>query len=262
MRYVANVSHGKDSQAMLYEIIDRGLPLDEVVFYSNGMDFSAIDKISEQTKKLCEDMGVVYTVLHPATPFEYDMFERPVSSKQKGEHFGYGWCGGVCRWGTTYKTKTLDQYAARFGEHKTYIGIAADELKRIEKERKPNVILPLVDFQMAERDCLSACRDRGVEWLEQSPVTESGYIDLYDILDRVSCWCCCNKNQKELFNIWIYLPQYWERLKAFQSRLERPMKNWKSKKHGDYGNVFAMEKVFEERLQTMRKGARKNERFN
>ena len=32
---------------------------------------------------------------------------------------------------------------------------------------------------------------------------------LDDILDRVSCWCCANKNKKELENMRIYLPQYY-----------------------------------------------------
>ena len=31
-------------------------------------------------------------------------------------------------------------------------------------------------------------------------------VRLYDILDRVSCWCCKNKNRKELKAIYQYLP--------------------------------------------------------
>ena len=79
---------------------------------------------------------------------------------------------------------------------------------------------------------------------------EKGYcwdengVELYSILDRVSCWCCCNKNKKELYNIWLHLPQYWERLKELQSKLDRPMKQICNKKYGHYGNVFDMEKAF------------------
>lgn len=63
-------------------------------------------------------------------------------------------------------------------------------------------------------------------------------------MDRVSCWCCANKNKKELRNIYLHLPEYWERLKEIQARLERPMKQYKSKKYGEYGNVFDLERVF------------------
>lgn len=230
---------------MLLEIISRGLPLDEVIYYDNGMDFMAITRLSEQTELFCKKHGITYTRLRPERPFEYDMLSKPVVSKQKGSHNGYGWCGGVCRWGTTFKATTIDRYSDSIGEHKTYIGIAADETERITKERKSCVVLPLVDFGMSESDCLSRCRESNVTWLEESPVTESGYIDLYEILDRVSCWCCRNKNRKELKNIWKYLPQYWAKLEQLQSCLDRPMKNF-VRKGIPYGNVFDMAKVFEE----------------
>lgn len=38
-RYIASVSFGKDSLAMVLLILERGLPLDEVVFYDTGMEF-------------------------------------------------------------------------------------------------------------------------------------------------------------------------------------------------------------------------------
>ena len=45
-------------------------------------------------------------------------------------------------------------------------------------------------------------------------------------------------------NIWKYLPEYWERLKDLQSKIDRPMKKFCNKKYGEYGNVFDMENVF------------------
>lgn len=42
---------------------------------------------------------------------------------------------------------------------------------------------------MTEADCLQYCYSAGYFWLE-------GSIRLYDILDRVSCWCCCNKTSR------------------------------------------------------------------
>lgn len=38
-------------------------------------------------------------------------------------------------------------------------------------------------------------------------------------LDRVSCWCCRNKNQRELRAIHDHLPAYWERLLAMEDVL-------------------------------------------
>ena len=116
------------------------------------------------------------------------MLKRPCYSKEKGAHYGYGWCGGMCRWGTTGKIKSLDAYAEQL-DAKVYIGIAADETARLEKSKKPYKLHPLAEFGggMTESDCINLCRSRGWAWLEND-------VDLYNILSRVSCWCCCNKN--------------------------------------------------------------------
>ncbi len=42
MKHIASVSFGKDSLAMLILIIEKGYPLDEVVFYDTGKEFQAI----------------------------------------------------------------------------------------------------------------------------------------------------------------------------------------------------------------------------
>ena len=65
---------------------------------------------------------------------------------------------------------------------------------------------------MSEADCLQLCRDLGYTWEQEG-------VPLYDILDRVSCWCCRNKNQRELRAIHDHLPAYWERLVAMEQTL-------------------------------------------
>lgn len=85
---------------------------------------------------------------------------------------------------------------------KNTYGIASDETERIEKERNEHKLLPLVDWKMAEKDCLEYCYSKGFYWKENK-------VRLYDVLDRVSCWCCANKNKKELENMRIYLPEYY-----------------------------------------------------
>lgn len=231
--HIASVSWGKDSLAMLLTLIDRGYPLNEVVFYDNGMEFEAIYHMRDQTLPLLERLGIKYTELEPERPFLFDMLERPVYSKQKGSHKGYGWCGGLCRWGTTEKLKAIDKYAEE-RDAIVYVGIAADETPRLRKERKPYKIFPLAVFGMTEAGCLKYCYSAGYFWLE-------GAIRLYDVLDRVSCWCCCNKNLRELRNMYIYLPEYWERLKDLQRKIDRPMKGFYK---GQPCGVFELDERF------------------
>lgn len=214
MKYIASVSFGKDSLAMLLRILEENKPLDEVVFYDTGMEFQSIYNIQDKVYKLLEEKNIPLITIMPLETFEYKMFEKPVNKKDGTKGKGYSWCGGRCRWGTTAKLKALEDYCKG---HYEYVGIAVDEPQRLEKERKGNKIFPLAEWGMTEDDCLQYCYDRGFNWKEDG-------VELYSILDRVSCWCCANKNLKELKNYYLHLPKYWAKLKELQSKTDRPMK--------------------------------------
>ena len=214
MRYIASVSFGKDSLAMLLKLIELQYPLDEVVFYDTGMEFKAIYNIRDKIIEILKEKNIKFTELKPKCEFCYKMFDKPVKAKNGTTHYGYSWCGGRCRWGTTEKLVAVEKYCKGAVE---YVGIAVDEPKRLEKERKGNKQFPLAEWNMTEKDCLKYCYDKGFNWLEDG-------VELYSILDRVSCWCCANKNLKELKNYYLYLPKYWQKLKDLQSRTDRPFK--------------------------------------
>lgn len=228
-KYIASVSFGKDSLAMLLLLIEKQYPLDEVVFYDTGKEFQAIYNLRDKIKPLLESKGIIFTELYPKNDFDYDMFERP-KKKRTGEMVrGDGWCGGACRWGTFKKMKALDDYTK--GNH-VYIGLAVEETQRLERMDK-NKTSPLAEWDMTERDCLEYCYLQGYNWDENG-------AELYTILDRVSCWCCRNKNLKELKGIYQHLPDYWQKLKDIQMRLPEPMKK--------SGSIFELEERFEREL--------------
>jgi len=199
-RYYASVSFGKDSLAMLFMLIEKGCPLDEVVFFNSGVEFEALINIRKRVVPMLNQLGIKFTELHPTHPFLWSMLERPV--RKRGTDIihknGYSWCGGTCRWGTSEKLRTIKKY---IGSGYDYVGIAADETHRFNKEKRTNRILPLADWGITEVQALQYCYDRGFYWKENG-------IRLYEILDRVSCWSCGNKNLKELYNIYRYLPEY------------------------------------------------------
>ncbi len=57
-------------------------------------------------------------------------------------------------------------------------------------------------FFLHSYNIINNCYNNGFCWEENG-------VRLYNILDRVSCWCCANKNKKELDNMRIYLPNYY-----------------------------------------------------
>jgi hypothetical protein len=158
------------------------------------------------------------------------MFEHRTRSGKTG----YGWCGGLCRWGTAYKTSALDEHGK--GAH-VYIGIAADETKRLQKEYGGSKSFPLAEWGIDESGCLEYCYAKGYGWDENG-------VELYSILDRVSCWCCRNKNLRELKGIYLHLPGYWQKLKDIQALLPEPMK-------GKGKGVFDLEKRFESEVRNI-----------
>lgn len=227
-KYIASLSFGKDSLAMLLLIIDKCLPLDEVVFYDTGMEFQAIYNLRDKIIPVLKEKGINFVELKPDKPFLYTMLEKPVKKRDGSKQNGYQWCGGRCRWGTTEKLKKIEQYCK--GNYE-YVGIAADEKTRLIKERKGNKLFPLADYNMTEADCLKMCYDRGFSWVEDG-------VELYSVLSRVSCWNCANKNLKELRQYYLRLPKYWKKLKDLQSKISRPMKGKSS--------VFDLERKFKE----------------
>ena len=148
---------------MLFMLIEKGYQLDEVVFYDTGMEFRAIYNTRNAVLPILKKHGIKYTELHPEQPFLWTMFERPV--KKRGTNIihkkGYSWCGGTCRWGTSEKLRALKDHTK---DGIDYVGIAADETHRFEKENRPNRVLPLRDWGITEADALQYCYTKGFVW--------------------------------------------------------------------------------------------------
>ena len=221
VKFILSCSFGKDSLAMLLKILELGYPLDEVVYFDIGVEFDSIRKNAEKMKPILAQKGVEFTILEPKEPFIYCMTEKPVNKRNGSVQCGYKWCGGCARWGTALKLEAIKKNNQKYGDEMIveYVGVASDERQRISRERHGNrvKIYPLVEWEMTERDCLEYCYSNGWHW------NENGY-ELYDLLDRVSCKYCKNKNLKELRNIYHYMPNVWQELKELQDAVQMPFK--------------------------------------
>lgn len=222
MKYVASCSCGKDSLAMILSIIEHEWPLDYVVFFDAGKEFASIYRNWERLTAILNKYGIKHVRLTPDKPFDYYFSEHVVKTRTGKPKTGYSWCGGACRWMTTIKVTAINDFYMRFGAEPVveYVGIAKDELQRIQVKRNERTVkmYPLVLFGMTENDCLVKCYKNGFNW------TEDNGIDLYDVLDRVSCYCCGNKNLKELRAIYRYFPTYWQKLKEMQAKTSKNFK--------------------------------------
>lgn len=237
MQYVASLSGGKDSLAMVLRIIDEGMPLDKVINFDEGMNFEAVSHAVDKAESIIRSYGAELVRLRPKENFLLSMFAKPIKTRSGDIRFGYGWCGANARWMTSIKTSAIRSYISSIGDHRQYIGIAFDELSRAKESE--SVIYPLIDWRMTESDCLAYCRSKGFNWIDR------GGVDLYDVLDRASCWCCRNKNLNELRQMRKCLPFYWERLMGLQSRISQPYRR-------DGATVFDLDSRFEQEDKQMK----------
>lgn len=221
-KHYLSFSGGKDSTFLLLELLRREYPLDEVVFFDTGWEFPAMYEHIEKIKKMCAESGIKFVTLYPPKDFDHLMFKHITRNGKAG----YSWCGGNARWGTTYKLQTLDAYAQQNKGSIVYVGIAADETHRLEKERAEFKRFPLVQWGIAEAECLQGCYAAGFDW-----------GGMYEHLDRLSCMYCRNKNLKELRNIRKHYPDVWEKLKEYQSLTNLPYKT-------NGTTIFDLEKRF------------------
>ena len=142
--HAVSLSGGKDSTCLLLLMIERGLPIDAVIWADTGMEFPEMyGHISKVDEHLYRERGLHITTLRSPKSFEYMMFDEPKQKPSTLENrarlgvppYGNGWPGIKVRWCTgQLKTHQINKELTRLkGQHRLqqYVGIAADDVARL-----------------------------------------------------------------------------------------------------------------------------------
>lgn len=160
MKHIVQFSGGKDSTCMLLMMLEKGMPVDDIIFCDTGMEFP---QMYEHIEKVEQYIGRTITRLKAENSFEYMMLDYTKTKGERLEKKGYGWATMLVRWCTTYfKTQITSRYLKGI-KYLSYIGIAYDEPKRHENIPE-NVRHPLFDWQITEKQALSTCYKHGFTW--------------------------------------------------------------------------------------------------
>lgn len=218
---MASFSGGKDSTAMTLELIERNEPLDEVLFCDTYKEFPAMYSHIKKVRQIIEDAGMKFTIIKSEKSFDYYMFDH--EPKRHNERLiglkGYSWMDARSRWCTTMlKLNILDNYVREISKKYhvyQYVGLAADEEYRLKRKHNQRIdfIHPLVDWGWSEKDCLNYCYVKGFDW-----------GGLYEIFERVSCWCCPLQSLEDLRKLRKHFPALWEELHDMDVRTWRKFK--------------------------------------
>ena len=218
MKYILSLSYGKDSMAMLLEVIRRKLPLDYVIFCDIKFDKNISGEhplmaewIPKAEKILKDKFGV--DVIHLTA--ERNFYEQFYTVKNKGNHKGdiYGfpymigaWCNARLKLDPI--RKFINKKIKEYGAVTEYIGIASDEPKRLERykqlETDNHKYITLADLDIDEHRAMEICKENNL----LSPKYENSF--------RGGCWFCPKQPHYELYNLWKNYPHYFQILEDME----------------------------------------------
>lgn len=209
MKHIVQFSGGKDSTAMLLMMLEKGMPVDEIIFCDTGKEFPGMYKHLSEVEMFIRKYGKTITTIKAERSFDYWQFEHvKTRGKYEGTQ-GYGWARPWRRWCTRLlKQVPTDRYLKQYRKDEivVYMGIAYDEPLRHER-RTVNQVHPLYDWGITEKQALEYCYEKGFRW-----------DGLYEHFNRVSCWCCPLQSLKALRALWKFYPELWNELKTMEKR--------------------------------------------
>jgi len=214
--HVAMLSGGKDSSAMVLEMIRLNMKLDEIICIDTTKEFPEMYEHIKKLELYINKAGVKFTKIKIS--FDYYMFDHiKTKGKNKGKK-GYSWPDFNNRWCTALKRQSAKKHLKQIRKKYTvieYHGIASDEPKRFDKNKDSRIIkMPLVEWDMTEKDCLKYCYNRGYYW-----------GSLYEKIHRVSCYLCPLSRIAELEIVYINYPKLWEEMKQKDLNTYRKFRN-------------------------------------
>ena len=212
MKNIVSWSGGKDSTFMLHEMIRRGEHIDEVVCCDTTIEFPDMYIHQQKVVTNLSEHNIPFTFIKPEHDFEYYMYDYEKKRGSNAGSKGMGWSNPNYIWCRRFlKLGPINEYLNKkygAGNYITNIGIAFDEIGRYEfdfmncKKR-----YPLIEWKITELESIKGCHDLRYDW-----------NGLYNRFYRVSCFCCPLQSIKELYMLYSFYPDLWQKLIDYDSR--------------------------------------------
>ena len=213
VKHIVSWSGGKDSSAMLIQMVEAGMHIDDIVFIevmATPTLGAELPEMYEYMERMEQYIGRKITVVRSELDFETAFHQPYRSGARAGTIYGFpltvgAWCND------RLKLRTIRRHYKTYGEHIRYLGLAADEPKRIAR-LEPICRAPLAEWGMTERDC--------VVFLEKREMMNP----LYRKFKRLGCWFCVKQGLDSLRVLRRDYPEYWAMLLAWDKESPRTFK--------------------------------------
>ncbi len=210
--HILCISGGKDSMATAILALEHGEPLDMAAYCEVMFDKETSGEVPEHRDFVYNKMipwlegnGVpVYVVRGNKTYLDcfFHVIEKPVKVLEcKGKYKGFP-IGGKCNINRDCKSGPLQKYIKTYGlsDAIQYVGIAADEEKRLKRLDGKTRISLLEKYGYTEADAAALCKKYGL------------YSPAYQFSNRNCCWFCPNCRDAEFAEFKRRHPDLWQRL--------------------------------------------------
>lgn len=206
-KHVVSCSGGKDSVATILLALEHGEPLDEVVWVEVMFTKELSGEVPEhrefiysKLKPFCEENEIQFTILHAAKTYD-DVFHHLFTrGKYVGQKHGFT-RPRRCALNRECKSKAINQYKRQQRANVVcYVGIAADETKRLKRLDGTSDVSLLAKYGIKEDDALRLCKERDL----LSPI--------YEISRRNGCWFCPYARDKELIHFLQHHEEMFDKL--------------------------------------------------
>ena len=221
---VPSFSGGKDSTYLVLRLHELGIKMADIVYFDTGWEFPGMDVHISQVENIIKQK---ITRLVPRENFDFILSQKARTRATKNLFRGYGWPSVMRRWCTGEKLRAINAYVNSLTWQGLplpvvqCVGYAADESTRIKKHQGKKPLhfqgygYPLTDWGVTESQALEYCKERGLTW-----------DGLYDIFDRVSCWCCPLGGITRAEKIYHNFPLLWQRMLEMESWLPKECRRY------------------------------------
>ncbi len=204
------ISGGRDSTAMVFMMLEKGMTLDYIIFTDTESEFPEMYKYLTKINARLEKYYKKLTVLthKRGESFEDWCFGKITRGAREGMIRGLPMVTQPCYWKRESKVNPFNKFLKdnNIKDYIQYIGYTYSERKRANVKDK-NQRFPLIEFKKCEADI-----DR---YLKEIDLINP----LYEYFERTGCYFCPYQKIRGFYVLWKKYPEQWAYMRDIEKRL-------------------------------------------
>jgi len=210
MKHIAMLSGGRDSSAMIFYMLDAGMPLDHILFTDTQSEFPSMYDYLDRVDARLKPYGhkIVRLQHKRGETFEDWVFGRITSGNRKGMVRGVPMVTQPCFWKRESKVRPFEKFVKdnNITDYTAYIGYTYSEKKRakvVDKKQR----FPLIELKKCEAD------------IDRKLIELDLVNPLYEFFERTGCYFCPYQKLRGFFVLWKKYPKQWAYMRSVEDRL-------------------------------------------